>query len=67
MKLLCMFDMKLLLKSIVRKLCLRLSNNILDVAKIERGGLKLNKDVFDINEAISRTCVEKRMNKEFLE
>jgi signal transduction histidine kinase len=56
MNLLSMFDMKLLLKSIVRKLCLRLSNNILDVAKIERGGLKLNKEVFDINEAISSLC-----------
>ena len=31
----------------------RLSNDILDVAKIESGGLTLNKEVFDLNEVIS--------------
>jgi signal transduction histidine kinase len=31
----------------------RLSNDILDVAKIESGSLKLNKELFDLNEIIS--------------
>jgi signal transduction histidine kinase len=31
----------------------RLSNDLLDVAKIESVGLKLNKEVFDLNEVIS--------------
>jgi signal transduction histidine kinase len=31
----------------------RLSNDILDVAKIESGGLKLNKEVFELNEVIT--------------
>ena len=31
----------------------RLSNDILDVAKIESGGLILNKEVFDINKVVS--------------